>query len=244
MEKKYVFICGLHRSGTSTIRNIISCSNLVSTHSNTKKPEDEGQHIQSIYDNAKKHGGPGKFGFSKEYHYTEESSLLTNRNNKKLIDEWYKYWDLSKKILVEKSPPNIIHTRYLQEIFSNSYFIIILRHPYVVASACKKRFNKQSIDKHIEHWLYVHEILYNDLKKINNYLVLKYEDLNSNNFERNINNFLEEELNIDSTRIKEINLLQKSNTKYLKNDIPDEIKEKYEEKINNYGYSFNSPFIL
>lgn len=58
MEKKYIFICGLHRSGTSTLTKIIGTSNLVSTHTNTNVHENEGQHIQSVYDPAYKHGGP------------------------------------------------------------------------------------------------------------------------------------------------------------------------------------------
>lgn len=79
MEKKYIFICGLHRSGTSTLTKIIGTSNLVSIHTNTNVPKNEGQHIQSVYDSAGKHGGPGKFAFEKKYHYTEKSHLLTKK---------------------------------------------------------------------------------------------------------------------------------------------------------------------
>lgn len=243
MEKKYIFICGLHRSGTSTLTKIIGTSNLVSTHRNTNVPQNEGQHIQSVYDPAYKHGGPGEFGFDKEYHYTEKSYLLTQKNNKKIINEWAKYWDLNKSILIEKSPPNIIHTRYLQEIVPNSYFIIIIRHPFAVAMATKK-WNNQSLDKHIEHWLYVHEILYNDLKKIKKYLILKYEELNIDTFENKINNFLEEKLLIDIKILQNFNSMKKSNNKYFENIVPDHIKNKYENKINKFGYTFNNPFVL
>ena len=220
MEKKYVFICGLHRSGTSTLTKIIGTSNLVSIHTNTNVPENEGQHIQSVYDPAYRHDGPGKFGFDKEYHYTEKSYLLTQNNNNKIINEWSKYWDLNKSILIEKSPPNIIHTRYLQEIVYNSYFIIIIRHPFAVAMATKK-WNNQSLDKHMHHWLYVHEILYNDLKKIKKYLILKYEELNLDTFENKINKFLEEKLLIDSKILQNFNSMKTSNNKYFENIVPD-----------------------
>ena len=243
MEKKYIFICGLHRSGTSTLTKTIGTSHLVSTHTNTNVPENEGQHIQSVYDPAYKHGGPGKFGFDKEYHYTEKSYLLTQKNNNKIINEWGKYWDLNKSILIEKSPPNIIHTRYLQEIVPNSYFIIIIRHPFAVAMATKK-WNNQSLDKHIDHWLYVHEILYNDLKKIKKYLILKYEELNIDTFENKINNLLEEKLFIDFKILQNFNSMKKSNDKYFENIVSDHIKNKYENKINKFGYTFNNPFVL
>jgi hypothetical protein len=150
---------------------------------------------------------------------------------------------LNKSILIEKSPPNIIHTRYLQEIVYNSYFIIIIRHPFVVAIATKK-WNSQLLDKHMVHWLYVHEILYNDLKKIKKYLILKYEELNLDTFENKINKFLEERLFIDSKILQNINSIKTSNNKYFENIVPDHIKNKYENKINKFGYTFNNPFVL
>ena len=243
MNRKYVFICGLHRSGTSTLTKIIGTSNLVSIHTNTDVPENEGQHIQSVYDPASKYGGPGKFGFDKKYHYTEKSHLLTQKNNDKIINEWSKYWDLNKYILVEKSPPNIIHTRYLQEIVQKSYFIIIIRHPLAVSFATKK-WNNQTLDKHIEHWLYVHNILYNDLKQIKKYLILKYEELNIDTFENIINNFLEEKLLIDYTILENFNSMKSSNKKYFENIVPDHIKNKYEKEINKYGNTFNNKIDL
>ena len=36
-------------------------------------------------------------------------------------------------MLVEKSPPNIVRMRYLQALFPRASFVMILRHPVVVA---------------------------------------------------------------------------------------------------------------
>ena len=105
-------------------------------------------------------------------------------------------------------------------------------------------YNKQSLDKHIEHWLYVHSILYNDLNKINKYLILKYEDLHKDTFEDKINIFLEETLSIDSKILHDIDTMKISNKQYFENIIPEDIKNKYENEINKYGYTFNEPFIL
>tara|TARA_Y100001935_G_scaffold254603_1_gene264189 strand:- start:834 stop:1568 length:735 start_codon:yes stop_codon:yes gene_type:complete len=244
MDKKYIFICGLHRSGKSTLTNIISTSNLVSIHTHKNSIDIEGQHIQTVYDAAYKHGGPGKFGFDKKYHYTEKTYLLTQKNNDKIINDWSKFWDLNKPILVEQSPPNIIHTRYLQEIVDKSYFIIIIRHPLSVALATEK-YMTQTLDKHIEHWLHVHEILYNDLKKIKNYLILKNEKLNIDTFEHKINNFLDEKLCIDCKILKKnINSMKIYNEKNFQYKVSDYIKNKYENKINKYGYTFKSPYVL
>ena len=150
---------------------------------------------------------------------------------------------MNKSILVEKSPPNIIHTRYLQEIVPNSYFIIIIRHPLAVAMATKK-WNNQSISKHLDHWLLAHKILNNDLKKIKNSLILKYEDLNKNTFENKINNFLDEKLLLEPKILENFHSMKLSNEKYLKNVVSDNIKNKYEKKINKFGYTFKKPFVL
>ena len=78
IEKKYIFIGGLHRSGTSILNEIIGSSDKVAKHKNTGKPEDEGQHIQTVFDNGIAHGGVGRFCFDDNYHYTENNKLISN----------------------------------------------------------------------------------------------------------------------------------------------------------------------
>ena len=48
-----------------------------------------------------------------------------------LYAEWRRYWDVSKPILVEKSPRHMMMTRLLQFWFrpEQSFFIVVLRHP-------------------------------------------------------------------------------------------------------------------
>jgi hypothetical protein len=38
-----------------------------------------------------KYGGPGEFSFDKEYHYTNKSYLLTQKNNNKIINTLIKH---------------------------------------------------------------------------------------------------------------------------------------------------------
>jgi hypothetical protein len=73
--KKYIFICGLHRSGTSILYKIIGSSPKISNHTDTNVPEDEGQHIQSVYPPAYTYGGPGKFCMNEQCYYIEDSEL-------------------------------------------------------------------------------------------------------------------------------------------------------------------------
>ncbi|TMM15238.1 MAG: sulfotransferase [Actinobacteria bacterium] len=76
-DKRFVFIGGLHRSGTSLVHEILKAHPEVSGFTNTGAPEDEGQHLQSVYAPSSAHGTFGTFGFDPDAHLTEESPLAT-----------------------------------------------------------------------------------------------------------------------------------------------------------------------
>ena len=176
-DRRYVFICGMPRSGTSMLgRNVgrlADCTDL----KNTGTPEDEGQNVQNVYPTAHELGGPGRFGFDARAHRTESSTLLTLKNVSKLKASWHRYWDNAKRIYVEKTPSNLLSTRFLQAAFANSYFIIIRRHPVPVAMACQKwKFNVTSLDNLFRHWLHCHALFEGDRKYLKRVYELRYED--------------------------------------------------------------------
>lgn len=173
---KFVFLCGLHRSGTSPLFKILREHREISGFRDTGVPEDEGQHLQSVFPPAKAFGGPGCFGFAQEARLTEESTLITSENKRKLFEEWSKYWDLAKRYLLEKSPPNLIRTRFLQAIFPDSYFIVISRHPIAVTLATVK-WTGLSLETLLAHWLHCHRLFELDRPHLRNVQVVKYENL-------------------------------------------------------------------
>ena len=158
---RFIFLCGLHRSGTSPLFQILREHPEISGFRNTGVPEDEGQHLQTVFPPATIHGGPGRFGLMREAHLTEDSDLLTPENKLKLFKEWSRHWDLTKPNLLEKSPPNLIKTRFLQSVFPNSYFIVILRHPVAVSLATWK-WARCSLESLTAHWVRCHEIFERD----------------------------------------------------------------------------------
>src|SRR5206468_1578940 len=104
-DYKYVFVCGLHRSGTS----------------------------------------------------------MLGRNIARLRASWHAYWDKSKRICVEKTPGNLLMTRFLQAAFPNSYFIVVKRHPVPVSIASQRwKINITSLHSLFEHWLHCHELFEQD----------------------------------------------------------------------------------
>jgi hypothetical protein len=172
---QFVYIGGLHRSGTSTLFRCLREHPLISGFNDTGATEEEGQHLQSVYPPATAYGGPGRFGFSPEAHLTEASHLVTDDNRLRLFEEWKTYWDLEKPVLLEKSPSNLIRTRFLQALFPNSYFVIVTRHPIAVSYATQK-WSYTSLAELIEHWLVCHERFRQDEEHLRRLLVLRYED--------------------------------------------------------------------
>jgi len=244
---KYVFVCGLQRSGTSILaRNIGRLPNCA-VFKNTGAIEDEGQYLQDVYPTNNELGGTGWYGFNPRAHLTEKSEILTPENIFKLHTSWRRYWDHAKPICVEKTPGNLLMTRFLQAAFPNSYFVVIKRHPVAVSMA-NQRWKKSmaSLRMGFEHWLHCYGLYEEDKKHLNRLYELRYEDYikDPSRYHAEIAAFI-------STKESENEMEQLAgvhNTKYfdrwhkLLTDSPfrgyyAHIARKYEPRFAPYGYS-------
>lgn len=172
---QFAFIAGLHRSGTSLLFQCLREHPQLSGFRDTGVPEDEGQHLQSVYRPASRLGGPGRFAFSRAAHLTEESPLASAENRDQLFSQWRPYWDLSRPWLLEKTPQNLLQTRFLQAMFPSARFIIMLRNPVAVSFATQ-RWSRTSLYSLLAHWLRAHEVFEGDRSRLEHVLVLHYED--------------------------------------------------------------------
>jgi hypothetical protein len=164
---KYVFVCGLARSGTSLLGRNIARLEDCTGFQNTGVYEDEGQFLQDVYLTASDYGGSSRCGFDPRAHRTETSSLLT--------------------------PENLLMTRFLQAAFPNAYFVVIRRHPVPVSLAGQKwKVNVTSLRSMFEHWLHCHELFEQDKKYLKHIYELRYEDYveNSGKYHEEIAAFL------------------------------------------------------
>jgi hypothetical protein len=174
---KYVFVCGLQRSGTSVLARNIGRLKPCTVFNNTGVIENEGQYLQDVYPTNNELGGTGWYGFDPRAHLTHKSDLLTPENVARIRKSWHSYWDRNKSICVEKTPSNLLMTRFLQAAFPNSYFIVIRRHPIAVSLA-NQRWKKSmaSMHKGFDHWLRCHELFEEDKKYLKHLYQLAYED--------------------------------------------------------------------
>jgi sulfotransferase family protein len=246
---RLVFLAGLHRSGTTLLARLLAAHPEVSGFSDTGVPADEGQHLQSVYPSDHEYGRPGRFGFAPEMHLTESSPLVSEENARKLWEEWSPHWDLSRPLLLEKSPPNLLKTRFLQALYPDSSFVVIVRHPISVSIPTAKWRGTRRYDRMFEHWLRCHALFEADREHLDRVHVLRYEQLVRDPAAEllKIFEFLEVEPIPSSEPVD-----AGANAKYfrrwqeLKRDprmrlYLDLVSLRYERRVRRYGYSLLFP---
>jgi hypothetical protein len=174
--KRFLFVAGLHRSGTSILHRHLREHDQISGFHDTGVPEDEGQHVQDVIPTARVHGGPGYFAFDPRAHMREdEAKGLSSASRKRLLKQWGAQWDLSRPVLLEKSPPTLNRSRFFQELFPNSAFVFLVRHPIAVCLATEK-WSRLPIPTLMRHWARAHELLLEDVPFLKNAMIVRYED--------------------------------------------------------------------
>jgi hypothetical protein len=173
-----VFVGGLHRSGTSLLARLLAAHPEATGLTGTGVPEDEGQHLQPVYPAAERLGGSGRFARDARAHLTESSPLAgadAARNAQRLWDAWRPYWDSDATYLIEKSPPNLLMSRFLQELFPTASFVFIVRHPVTVTLATRKWRKRTPLPRLMENWFTAHRTARGDLPHLERVHVVSYE---------------------------------------------------------------------
>lgn len=234
INNQHLFILSPPFCGSTLLNEIISSSNNVSCNNNIGLRE--GQHLPE----------------TKDLLFTNDKWNPDKIINWKLIHEiWNKYWDKSKTIFLEKSPPNICRALKIQEEFKNAKFICLIRNPYAQVEGKMRRHNT-SADEAANLSLQYLRYQKTNIEQLNNILVISYEELTKNTEEikKKIISFLPELNDINtsmnfsahnlrgskSLTITNLNKEKIANIKKENMDIINAAFKKEESLLNYFSY--------
>ncbi len=170
----HLFVCGLHRSGTSPLHRLLRAQAGVAGFEDTSAKEDEGQHLQAAITSARDHGGPGLFAFDPRA--SLGAADATPGVAAQLRDEWAPHWERDARWLIEKSPPNLVRMPFLQAVYPDSSFLVLERHPIVVSLATWKWTRWTALEALVEHWLLAHDLARQHADQVERARWLSYEE--------------------------------------------------------------------
>ncbi len=90
--------------------------------------------------------------------------------------EWDRYWDTSKPVLLEKSPPNILRASEIAAHFQPLQFVLMVRNPYAHAEGLMRR-NKWKVSRAANFACMCLRVQLRNARELENALVLSYESL-------------------------------------------------------------------
>lgn len=172
---RYVFVGGLHRSGTSLVARLIGDLPGVSAINAAPVPEKEGVYLQGAIPHTARHGTPMHFATDPAQHHIEGSDFDRLETQMRLQRDWAPYF-AEAPWRVEKSPVNLTRMRLYQQLFPLSQFVVVTRHPEAVAAATSKWVDMDHAAM-MDHWLDAHDIVRRGLAYLHAVMTVRYEDL-------------------------------------------------------------------
>ena len=164
----WLFILGCNNSGTTLLMRILE------THPSIRGLHKEGQFATKALPTPVELNVGRLFSQRLDaFRWTEDSDASAVA---RICYDWAARFDPPPGILLEKSPTNTLRSRWLQHNFQPARFITLVRSPYAVCEGIRRRLDV-SIEVAATHWQVVHEILYQDMKCLDQCLWLQYEDL-------------------------------------------------------------------
>lgn len=173
---RYVFVGGLHRSGTSLVARLLARHPLAAAITDAPVPENEGVYLQGAVPHTAQDGRPLHFATDPAQHLVEGCTYDTLATRLRLEADWTPWFDPAQPWRVEKSPVNLTRSRLYQQLFPLAQFVMVLRHPQAVASAMAK-WSDCPASQIVEHWLDAHDRLAIDLSYLHAVMVIRYEDI-------------------------------------------------------------------
>ena len=183
-DKTVLLLGGPHRAGTTVLWQCLKAHPEISGFGSsfeTGADFSEGIMIQNVYPrfgigrenlpNQPKFTGLGQYALHKNAHMDETDLRVSVANKIKLLNRFGQYWNLTRPVWVEKSPPTAIMSTFLQALYNQGFpvktkFLFITRHPIANAFAHKKQDRKLSLDTLMDNYVQLHSYLMEDWPKL------------------------------------------------------------------------------
>jgi hypothetical protein len=186
IDNTYLFILSPPFSGSTLLNELLSTSATVS--SNNTLGTREGQQLPKVR----------KIMWEKEDQFDPAEKYDWNF----IKAAWLKYWDRTKPILLEKSPPNLVRARQISDHFQPAYFICMVRDPYAL---CESQISRNSMAPSVAaelvvKWLFAQR---QNIATLNNLLFFTYEELTINTLavSKKLSAFLPALSDLDTARV-------------------------------------------
>lgn len=173
---RYLFVAGLHRTGTSLMARMLAAHPEVAGIDGAPVPENEGCYLQGAIPHTALHGRPGHYATDPAQHHTEHSPYNRLETRQRIAADWHRWFGAKGRWRVEKSPVNLSRMRLYQQLFPTAQFVVVLRHPLVMAAALAK-WVEDSPAQLIDYALDAYDIMRDDLRYLHGAMVVRYEDL-------------------------------------------------------------------
>jgi len=157
---KFLFILSPPHSGSTLLSEVLSLSENVSE--NNPVGTREGQQLPEV--------APLLFRQSRRW----EPDFKPDWPQIKRI--WLKYWDVTRPVLLEKSPPNIVRAAELSIHFVPAFFIVLYRNPYAHCEGMMRR-NKVSAREAARVSMRCLDFQRKNLEQLDRVVRVSYEEL-------------------------------------------------------------------
>lgn len=194
----WVFILGVNNSGTTVF------ARLLQQHPEVRGLPKEGQLLSDAFPRPRFNGVGRLWSLRPDlFHWTEEHDPSPAARARY---DWLPHFPRGRGLLLEKSPPNTLRSRWLQRYFSPARFLGIVRSPYATCEGIRRRIGCEIADA-ARHWTASMEFMLSDMEHLERCLWFRYEDLTAEpeRYLDQMERFLGLETPLDRTGIAKVN---------------------------------------
>ncbi len=174
---RYLFVAGLHRTGTSLLTRLMARHPDVAAIERSPAPENEGCYLQGAIPHTALHGRPAHYATDPAQHLVEGCAYDTAVTRDRMRSDWDRWFTPDETAWrIEKSPVNLTRMRLYQQLFPMAQFVVILRHPEAMAAALAKWVDRPAAQI-VDYGVAAYDRMARDLPFLHAAIVVRYEDL-------------------------------------------------------------------